>query len=232
MNVERELTISILKLAGNVPVEQELVNRDAKIPSVIGMNLIRKMQNAGLVYLRNHHVETEPLQRMKLAVHAIKLGADPERVTAFLEWNEFEHVTATVFEMNGYTVTRNLRFKEGDRRWEIDVVACRKPIVLCLDCKHWHRTMFPSVMQRIAAQQIRRTESLARFLPNPNIYLQCSAWQSATLVPGVLSLLTGRFKFCDDVPIVSILQLPDFLMQMPAIITKLRGYETRISRLQ
>ena len=232
MSVERELAISILKLAKNMSVKQELINRDAKIPSAIGLNLLQKMQNEGLIYLRDRNVETESLQRLKLAVRAIELGADPERVAAFLEWAEFEQMAAAIFETNGYSVTRNLRFKEGSKRWEIDIVACRRPIVMCVDCKHWHRTLFPSAVERIVEQQVQRTKSLARSLPSPNIPLQCSTWQNATLVPALLSLFMGRFKFCDDVPTVSLLQLQDFLTQIPAFITKLKGYEIRINRLR
>lgn len=231
MSVERELAISILKLAKDLSVRHELINRDAKIPSVIGLNLLRKMRNEGLIYLRGKDVETGSFQRLKLAVRAIELGADPERVAAFLEWAEFEQMAASIFETNGYTVTRNLRFREGSKCWEIDIVACKRPIVICVDCKHWHRTMFPSTTQKIVEKQVQRTKSLARSLPNPNIQLQCSTWQNATLVPTLLSLLRGRFRFWDDVPVVSLPQLQDFLTQIPAFITKLKGYEIGINRL-
>jgi Holliday junction resolvase-like predicted endonuclease len=231
MSVERELSISILKLTRRGPVEHELINRDAKIPSVVARNLRRRMQKQGLIYLRDHDVETDSLQRLKLAVHAIELGADPERVATFLQWAEFEHMTATIFEKSGYTVTKNLRFKEGNKRWEIDIVACRKPIAICTDCKHWHRTMFPSAMKRIAEEQAQRTKGLAESLPSPDIHVQCATWENGTLIPAVLSLFTGRFKFCNDVPVVSVLQIQDFLTQLPAFVTMFRGYEIGINHI-
>ncbi len=232
MSIEREVAISILKLARNEPVRHESINIDAKIPSSFGLNLLRKMQNEGLIYLRGEGVETDSIQRLKLAVRAIELGADSERVASFLEWAEFEKIAANILEMNGYEVTQNLRFKEASKRWEIDVVASRKPLVLCIDCKHWHRTMFPASLQKIAAQQALRTESLARSLPNLQVRLPCATWQSGTFMPLVLSLLTGRFKFCGDVPVVSLLQLQDFRTQFPAMRTEMKSFQIRGNKLQ
>ncbi len=232
MSIEREMAISILKLARTEPVKHESINGDAKIPSTSGLNLLRKMQNEGLINLYGEGVETDSIQRLQLAVRAIELGADPERVASFLEWAEFEKMTANILEMNGYNVTQNLRFKQSAKRWEIDVVACRKPLVICIDCKHWHRTMFNASLQKIVAQQVLRAESLAQSLPNLQINLPCSTWQAGTVMPLVLSLLTGRFKFCGNVPVVSLLQLQDFLTQLPAMRIGMRSFQIRLSKLQ
>jgi Holliday junction resolvase-like predicted endonuclease len=224
MSIERNLIISILKLTRDGPVSNKLVNKDAKIPQQIAEKLLRKLQNEGLIYVQKNVVEANSLQRLKLAVHAIHLGADIENVSSFLQWQEFENMAAVAFERNGYSVTKNLRFKHAGRRLEIDIVGCRKPIAICVDCKHWHRGLHPSALKKIVEEQVERTFALAESLPSLAGKIECASWDNVKLVPAVLTLVTGRFKFYDNVPIVAVLQLQDFLSQLPAYADSLKHF--------
>jgi len=224
MNIERNLIISILKLTRDGPVSNKLVNKDAKIPQQIAEKLLRKLQNEGLIYVQRNAVEANSLQRLKLAVHAINLGADIENISSFLQWQEFENMAAIAFERNGYSVKKNLRFKHAGRRLEIDIVGCRKPIAICVDCKHWHRGLHPSALKKIVKEQVERTFVLAESLPSLAGKIECASWDNVKLVPAVLSLVTGRFKFYDNVPIVAVLQLQDFLSQLPAYADSLKHF--------
>ena len=229
MDIERELIISILKLTKNRHIGIELVRKDAKIPSAIAEDLIRKLQNNGLLYLQNKLVEVNSLKRLKLAVHAIELGGDVERVSGFLDWKEFENIAAIAFERNGYSVKRNLRFKHAGRKWEMDITACKKPIVACVDCKHWHHGMYPSAIRRIVEEQVERTSALAEFLPKLTKKIECTSWSRVKLVPAILSLTTIRSKFYNKVPIVPVLQLQDFLNQLPAYVDSLKHFSKRLA---
>jgi Holliday junction resolvase-like predicted endonuclease len=216
--------MSILKLAKDEPILHELINKDARIPSKMGKKLLRKLQNDGLLYLKKEYVEVDSIQRLKLAVRAMKLGADVENISGLLRWQEFENMAAIGLERNGYDVTKNLRFKHAERRWEIDIVACKKPLALCVDCKRWHRGMHPSSLRKIVAEQVERTRALSEVLPSLAKKIDCASWNYAKLVPAVLSLIVGRLKFEDDVPIVPILQLQDFLNELPAHVDSLKRF--------
>jgi len=229
MDIERELIISILKLTKNRPIGIELVRKDAKIPSAIAEDLIRKLQNNGLLYLQNKLVEVNSLKRLKLAVHAIELGGDVERVSGFLDWKEFENIAAIAFELNGYSVARNLRFKHAGRRWEMDIIACKKPIVACVDCKHWHHGMYPSAIRRAVKEQVERTCALAESMPKLTEKIDCASWNRVKLLPAVLSLTAVRSKFYNKVPIVHVLQLQDFLNQLPAYVDSLKHFSKRLA---
>lgn len=224
MSIEMNLLISILKLTRNGPVLTKLVNKDARIASQIAEKLYRKLQNDGLIYFRKNIVEADSVQRLKLAVYAIKSGADIENVSSFLEWQEFEHIAALAFERNGYGIIKNLRFKHKGRKWEIDIVGCKKPLVVCIDCKHWHHGMYPSALKRIVVEQVERTSALAEVLPSLAGKIECVSWDYVMLIPAVLSLFMGRFKFYDDVPIVPVLQLQDFLSNLPAYSNSLKHF--------
>ena len=73
MSVECNLVISLLKLTKKGPVLTENVNRDARIPSATARKLLQKLQNEGLIYLKQDSVEVENNGRLKLAVKAASL---------------------------------------------------------------------------------------------------------------------------------------------------------------
>jgi len=216
MSVERNLIISLLKLTKEGPVLTEVVNKTARLPSAITVKLLKKLQNEGFIYLKQEYVETESGSRLKLAVRAVSLGADVENVSSLLRWQEFEEIAALALKNNGYAVSKNIRFKQSGRRWEIDVVGCRKPLVICVDCKHWQRAIAPSALKTIVDSQVKRTRGLADILPSPLLKLECTKWGEAKFIPAILSIIPSAFKFYAQVPVVPILQLQDFLNQLPA----------------
>jgi Holliday junction resolvase-like predicted endonuclease len=231
MSIERDLIISILKLTVNGSVSREGINKDAKIASDIALKLLRRLQNDDMVYLRDNIVEADESRRLKLAVKAVALGADIERISDFLRWQEFEDIVAIALERNGYVVAENVRFKCVGRKWEIDVVGCKKPLVICIDCKHWCHGMSSSALKKIAETQVERTRALSESLPNISLKIECAKWDKAKLVPAILVLIPGSFKFYDKVPIVPVLQLQDFLSQLPANTESLKYFLKEFNHL-
>ena len=125
-------------------------------------------------------------------------------------------------------VRRRFRFKEADRTWEVDVLGLREPLIVSVDCKHWIRGWRRSALTRAVGSQVERTRALARALPSLRERLELSGWDQARLVPVVLALAPGPLKFHDGVPIVPILQLQDFLNELPAHLTELTQISTRL----
>ena len=231
MNVERNLITSLLKLTKEGPVLTELVKRDAHLPSAVTMKLLEKLQNEGLVYFKQGSVEAESGGRLKLAVQALTLGADVEGISNLLCWQEFEEIAGFALKNNGYTVSSNVRFKQSGRRWEIDVVGCKKPLVMCIDCKHWLHAIAPSALKRIVDLQVERTQALADSLPSPSLKLECAQWKEAKFMPAILSLVPSAFKFYCKVPVVPILQLQDFLNQLSAYPENLMLFNKTFNKL-
>ncbi|HLE76095.1 MAG TPA: hypothetical protein VI864_08690, partial [Candidatus Bathyarchaeia archaeon] len=62
--------------------------------------------------------------------------------------------------------------------------------------------------------------------------IECAKWDKAKLVPAILVLLPGSFKFYDKVPIVPVLQLQDFLSQLPAYTESLKYFLKEFSHLR
>ena len=225
MQVLCEVIISILKVSKGEPISHELVKKEAKLPSETTERLLQMLQSYGLVYLLDGFVQTSVSQRVRLAARALELGADYERVSGFLGWKEFESIAAVALEKHGYTVKLNLRFRHGGRRWEMDIVACRRPLVVCVDCKHWRHGLYPSKLRGVVDEQVKRTVAFSESLQNPSVKLECASWEEARFVPVVVSLVPASFKFHNGTPVVPILQLQDFLVQLPMCSDSLRKFD-------
>jgi Holliday junction resolvase-like predicted endonuclease len=231
MSVELNLLISLLKFTKEGPVLTEAVKKDARLPSATMLKLLGKLQQEELVYLKEDNVEVDSSSRLKLAVKAASLGGDVERISNLLCWQEFEEIAAFALKSNGFSVANNVRFKHAGRKWEIDVVGCKKPIVICVDCKHWQHGLSPSALRRIVDLQVERTHALADSLPNLSVKLECTKWSRAHFIPAVLSLWPSAYKFYEDVPIVPVLQIQDFINQLPIYADSLKFFQKSFSSL-
>ncbi len=231
VSVEKNVAISLLKLTQKGSALIETVNLDAHVPSTVTRKLLQKMQTEDLVYLKGDSVEVDSTGRLKLAVKAAGLGADIEHIGHLLGWQEFEEIAAIALKNNGYTVQNNVHFTHDGHRWEIDVVGCRKPLVVCIDCKHWQRAITSSALKKIVDAQMERTAALADSLPNKKLKLDCTLWEKTKFLPAVLSLVQSAYKFIYQVPIVPVLQLQDFITQLPAYTPELKVYTKSFSTL-
>ncbi len=231
MIAERNLLVSILKLTKDGKALRKDVETDTRLPPDFVKEILEKLQDEGIIRWNNSLIEVKDEGRLRLAIKAVSSGADVEAVTSLLRWQEFESIAATALRNNGYDVMQNLRFKQAARRWEIDVVGCKKPLVICVDCKSWHRGAAPSTLKRVVEAQVERTSALMNALPNTSITLACDAWNRATFIPVVLVLISSRFKFYSGVPVVSVLQLQDFLNQLPLELDSLKFFQKEFAHL-
>jgi hypothetical protein len=231
VSVERNLLISLLKLTEKGAVEQKNVDKDARLPASVTLTLLNKLQTENLLYLKDGLIEVDTESRLKLAVKATELGADIQCISDFLRWQEFEAMAALALELNGYATKKNVRFKGSGRRWEIDVVGCRKPLVVCIDCKHWHHGMHASTLKGVASAQTDRVAAFADSLPSTTLDLPCVKWIKAKFVPVILSLIPFGPKFSNNVPVVPVLQLQDFINQLPLNVESLKYFSREFSHL-
>jgi Holliday junction resolvase-like predicted endonuclease len=231
VSIEWNLYISVLKMTKKSPALIEDVNKDSRLPLVVCRTLLQKMQNQGLIYLTSDSIEADGERRLKIALKAAALGADIQNISSHLCWQEFEEIAAAALKHNGYTVANNVRFTQNGRRWEIDVVGCRKPLVICVDCKHWQHAITPSELRKIVEAQMERTHALADFLPNPKLKTACTHWGKAKFVPAILSLFPCAFKFYYEVPVVPVLSLQDFISQLPVHLENVKVYPKKFTTL-
>ena len=71
---------------------------------------LEELEQGGFIQVRENVIEASVEQRLELAIHAIKLGADFEKISNSLGWLEFEELVAHVFRENGYNTKSRYRF--------------------------------------------------------------------------------------------------------------------------
>jgi Holliday junction resolvase-like predicted endonuclease len=218
---ERQLLVSILKLTKTGPIAEQFVSRDAGMSQQVAHALMTRFRRQGLVSLKDNVVGASSNQRLSIALQAIKRGADLERVGRYLAWIEFENIAAKAFEVHNFRVRNRFRFTWAGRRWEIDILARREPLVACVDCKRWRRGWGRSAIAKAAKAQVARTHALASALPMLHEDAEVVGWEEVILVPVVLSLVSGSLKFYNDTPVVPILQLRNFLQELPGHLDRL-----------
>lgn len=155
---------------------------------------------------------TDPI---RLAIEAIKLGVDVEVASKWLDWRDFERLCVEALRSHNFNVKAPFRFKADGRRHEIDVVAHKKNVVLCVDCKHWK-------MKR--GQQYRIKESAANHLDKCVKFAELVAAFSvvklkvhsgAHLVPMIVTLMDLNLKHpLNGVWILPVFKLNSFLLDL------------------
>ena len=108
--------------------------------------------------------------------------------------------------------------------WEIDVLAVKGKIVVCVDCKRWMKRLSASTMSKVAEAQIERVRALSKIMDKSTFPVEGRIF----LIPMILSLVPASSKFCNGVPIVPILQLQNFLDEFPAHMDLLNFIEVKL----
>lgn len=203
----------VLKALLRARTEDELsltrLSRDVGVPRDVVKNVLVDLKD--LVTLEDGRVRIKGDNRVRIAVLCLSLGADVSFVARYLDWREFERFTSSILEAYGYTVYRGFRFKATGRRWEIDILALRRPVMLCLDCKHHLRQNW-SMLRRAALEELNRAEALKNALEGLKLDPKPSGgWW---ILPVLVTLFKPKYRVYEGVPIVQITELGNFLEEL------------------
>jgi len=224
MIAEREVLISILDMTRDGSGKIKDIIRNSRIPSQIVCKILNRNASSGILRISGPTIITTPEQRLRIAIKAVDLGADVERVCKYLRWEEFEEISMIALEMNGFEVKKHFRFSWCGKRFEIDLLALKKPFVICVDCKHWRQGWREAASRKAAEKQIQRTKILAEASISMAKRLGIDGWSRACFVPVIISLFPSISRFHKTSPIVPVIQLMNFIEDMPAHIDEIDHY--------
>jgi hypothetical protein len=213
LQARRDLLIALLEKTRKEPVDRDELRAAVRVTDEVYDQFLDQLSSESLIEDNGTLLEASLSQRMELATRAVKAGIDFERVGRALGWLEFEEMVAYVFEENGYRVSKRFRFTADGRRWEIDVLALRRPLIVCAECKHWSRGLGNMTARRIAETHMEKVRVLSQNVGNLESRLRLEGWNKATVVPIALSLQPARNKIYRRIPVVSIFELPDFISE-------------------
>jgi Holliday junction resolvase-like predicted endonuclease len=211
--LRREILVALLERTRGETLSSASLLESFRVTSEAFEGFLDVLVTEELIEERDGLIHASPSQRLGMAVRAIREGADFERVSRALGWLEFEEMVAYTFEENGYRVSRRFRFQAEGRRWEIDVLAARKPLVVCAECKHWSKGLGNVTARRIVEIHLEKVRVLSESAVKLLKRLNLRGWDRAVFVPMALSLQPARNKIYRRIPVVSVFELPSFLSE-------------------
>jgi hypothetical protein len=149
-------------------------------------------------------VSSPPHENSLAALGLMKLGMDPASVAREVSWQEFESLCAGILRASGYSVRKGVMLKRPRR--QIDIVAESTALVLSIDCKHWKNSPAQSSLAGLVEAQVQRTQQYRRDGKLDGDLLPA--------LPMLLTLLDSQTRAVDRVPIVPIVLLRDFLLNL------------------
>lgn len=216
MSAQREILIALLDSTRESTVESSALREAVRVTDEAYDTYMAYLTSNGLVDEEGEAITASLGQRLELAVRAIQAGGDLERVSRALGWLEFEEIVARIFEENGFDVKRRFRFQAEGRRWEIDILATRRPLIVCGECKHWAKGLGSAMARRIVETHLEKVETLSRGAGGLRGRMGVDGWRRATLIPMALSLQPARERVYRRIPVVSVYGLPGFLSEFEA----------------
>ena len=130
---KRKLIIYILNGTKDANLDINQITEDLTITKESLNTVLMELRDNGSIDINENTIYMTVKQRIELAVLAIHLGTDFEKVSKSLGWLEFEELVALVFRENGYNTMSRYRFNAEGRRWEIDVLATSYPYIVCAE---------------------------------------------------------------------------------------------------
>lgn len=221
--VELGVLKAVLKATREGLASVSQVVEESGAPRQVVARQLQRLREEHLVDLPGGLVRVDGERRLRLLRRAVSKGGDLEETSKLLEWGEFERLVAGIAEECSFSTALNLRFKQGKKRWQVDLVAMKEPLVLCIDCKHL-RSRQAAVLRRAAGLNAQRAKGLAEELPRLGRRLSAETWRRATVMPVMVTLRPAPWRTYEAMPIVPINQLNNFLGRVQGEAALFAGY--------
>jgi hypothetical protein len=161
--------------------------------------------------------------RIAIAIGALQAGCEAALVARELTWDEMEHFILDVAKRTGYNTLRDIRFKTGGRRHQVDLILWRNSVCLVVDCKRWSRPPAGRVLNSLVTEQEMRCQALAQYIhgisPGPrDVYFH----------PVIVTVYEPRFRQVGETHVVPINTLVVYLNTMDRSYVS-RGYRAQLA---
>ncbi len=159
----------------------------------------------------------QPLQRLQVIPSLLQHGVDFEIVSQLLNWQEFEKFCLLIIESHNFRCHRNFRFSHLSKRYEIDVVALRSPLILVVDAKRWaSKISNQSALIEAIKSQYTRAQAFKLILSDNKVLtkLHLENWKKAEIVPIVVSIFDQNVFIQPTGVVIPIFRLNNFLLNI------------------
>ncbi len=145
----------------------------------------------------------------KIIINLIEENLSIECLSEVLNWVQFEYLCARIFELNEFDYKIHYCFREGGKRFEIDILGYRSGVILAADVKHWSaRQGKRKRLIEYAEKQDFRVKALIQSLKFKEDYIQLPVKH---VTPLIITLYDENIEFHNGVPIIPVYKLNNFL---------------------
>lgn len=142
-------------------------------------------------------------------------------------WSTLEELVRALLREHGFTCRRSIYIKLAGRRYEVDLLAWKRDILLCIDCKRWARVR-ASALRQAALNQKRRCDAVARLIETCEMPCLSSAAE-VNVFPVVVSLHPAEKIVHEGVLMVSIYSFADIIRDIsPLLLTEIGAEPLRV----
>jgi hypothetical protein len=193
--------------------------------------IFTSLGNAGLLNQESNHQWSMPgATKVQIALRAIQLGQPQREILDLLSWQEFEEYVAQIFSFHDFQIHHRYRFK-AIRRFEIDIVAQRKPFLFCVDCKQYGIRQGKTASLRSAVdKQLFRVQHLAESFPIHQSKLKLLVWNKTLIIPLLVTMLHEELIYHENIPVVPASQINTFLLNFEKNLDWIRMVKPGTSR--
>jgi hypothetical protein len=186
----------------------------AQLPNPVqDTTFLHSLESAQLLQREENHWNFSGYAKVRVAIRALQLGEPNRLILSALTWQEFEEFVEHLLTFHEFQTRHRFRFSRS-RRYEIDIVASRQPVLFCIDCKQYGVRLGKATSLRTAAEaQLQRTEALAKDFAQFQANLGCLDWAQPLLIPLLVTMMTEDIQFHEQIPIVPAALLNAFLLK-------------------
>jgi len=155
---------------------------------------------------------------LDLALLLIKEGFSIRDISKYVDWRDFEKVSAEILGSHGYVVITNFTLTRPVRL-EIDVVGVDvgSGRSILVDCKHWSKGISRKALVEAIDKHVARIEKLLKYFGRAR-----SKWKYfkyvKEIIPLIVTLTTPPLRFYRNTVAVSIQELNQLLLDLPLVI--------------
>jgi hypothetical protein len=132
----------------------------------------------------------------------IKSIDDLQRISKEVVWQNFEKLTAFIFEENDFLIKTNTVKTFNKKRRQYDIIAKKYKKTFLIECKKWSGNRYRLSALKTAIRQHKERTEFYQNLTKENA------------VPIMVTLIEEEIKLYDGVPIVPILKLNTYLNEL------------------
>lgn len=224
------LAKAILMLSKEGIFTTESLKKESGASEGIIMEFLEQLVNDGIVEKVNMNYRVK-VSTPALIKYLMEKGysIDLEDASRYIPWDAFEELISYILSEWEFRIFSRVRVPVSGSRYEFDVVAYRKPLVLLIEAKR-HKYVSGKITQ-IIRRHIMKVDGVAR---EPEVLMSrigCD-WGEALLIPIVVTWHRVNNQLIDGVPVVSIYQFNSFIASLDSLLDSIKNIKVTWSRIK